>query len=332
MNNGVITGSGDGGLSLPSEHIPPSWLEEEAMNLGVNLYPQEQQDTFSFPSPPPTCPFGDMIHYYVDILTSNGDGNSQFTQDTQEIMQKAESVVNSQVNEVNESQSVPRRKKFLKLSVHIIHERTDANNGIRLSRQSQLLTTDDYMSLLKKQEERKKEIEDLKLRSKQQTEERKAARILKLEVKEQQKVEREIKRKEQEQLRILQKKEKVQKKEQLRLQKEQERKEREIEVAHRALQRERRLSNPLNPLPEGHPLMRDFLNINMPAFSTAFNSSPINPSHIAYSPILSQPSQVTCTQLPNSVANHVTTTPFPTPNQDENTDPGTSPPFPSWMK
>lgn len=42
MNNEFITGLDDGGLSLPSEHLPPSWLKEGAMNLGVNLYPQEQ--------------------------------------------------------------------------------------------------------------------------------------------------------------------------------------------------------------------------------------------------------------------------------------------------
>lgn len=66
------------GLSLPSKCIPPSWLLEGAMNIGVNLQCQEEQGTFSFPSPPPTIPSVEMVHYYAD-----GDCNSQFTQDIQ---------------------------------------------------------------------------------------------------------------------------------------------------------------------------------------------------------------------------------------------------------
>ena len=53
------------------------------MNIGVNLwFPQEDDGTFSFPSPPPTFPIGELVHYYANCEAPNDDDNAQLIQDT----------------------------------------------------------------------------------------------------------------------------------------------------------------------------------------------------------------------------------------------------------
>ncbi|GLJ44827.1 hypothetical protein SUGI_0942920 [Cryptomeria japonica] len=110
----------------------------------------------------------------------------------------------------------PIISKFLKLLVHTITTKPtkEGDNGIRLNRQSQLLTTNYYMKMLMEQEKRKKEIEEIKIQKKQKIEENKTTWLVARELKEQAKIYKEIKLKEKEKLREQQKKDKEAKKEQ----------------------------------------------------------------------------------------------------------------------
>ncbi|KAH9292362.1 hypothetical protein KI387_042453, partial [Taxus chinensis] len=254
-------------LALPTQVSCPDWMKEAALNLGVNLNNIEE-DTLCTPSQPSVLHESDVVHYFVNTL----DEEHIDAAELEEADIRAEN--GDKTFEENRGQS--SISKFLKLPMERVKDssRSNCNDGIRLSRESQLITTDQYMELLMEKEKRKKEIEELKQRKRVQMQEKKAERIAERERKEQEKIEKEIRRQEKEHQKSMQRQEKEMKKEQERIQRDQERKEKEFEKARRELGRQRRLSTPQNPLPEEHPLLRELISMHCPQLLSVHNVQP----------------------------------------------------------
>lgn len=76
--------------------------------------------------------------------------------------------------------------------MHTIHEKKSKAGAIWINRQSQLLTTNDYMRLLIEQEKMKKEVKEIKSRKRQQNEEKRATKIVVEKLNENARIEKEI--------------------------------------------------------------------------------------------------------------------------------------------
>ncbi|KAH9324657.1 hypothetical protein KI387_004835, partial [Taxus chinensis] len=142
--------------TLPTQVSCPDWMKEAALNLGVNLNINTEEETLSIPSQPLLLHESDVVHYFVNTIDDEQIG----VEELEESEIRAENC--NQTFEENRGQS--SISKFLKLPMERVKDssRSNCNDGIRLSRESQLITTDQYMELLMEKEKRKKEIEDLK--------------------------------------------------------------------------------------------------------------------------------------------------------------------------
>ncbi|KAH9292038.1 hypothetical protein KI387_042776 [Taxus chinensis] len=255
----------DESLSLPTEDSPPDWMKEAALNLGVNLNFNNEEVSLSLPSHPTLLHDSDLVHYYVGNQAEDNDADSQL---------EAAGVLGANSNQTCEAdQGQKTLGRFLKLPVEKVREssRSNSASGIRLSRESLLITADQYMELLVEKEKRKKEIDELKQRKKEQIQEKKAERIVERERKEQEKIEKEYRRKTKEHQKLIERQEREQRKEQERIQRDQEIKEKEFEKARRELERKRRLSSPINPFPDQHPMLRELMGIHCPLSVSTHN-------------------------------------------------------------
>lgn len=181
-------------LSLPTQVSIPSYIMEGARNLCVNLDLDEDVG-LSMPSPPLPLPKR-LIHYYATTTDYGVEDEDNSSRGNDIIVDE-----NNQPEE-NQMQSL---SSFLKLPNAKVNEKYSHESGgtIRLSRQSQILTGDEYMQIYMEQEAKKKEIADLKARKKEQADERKAPRAIEREIKEQKKVENALKKQKKGQLWII---------------------------------------------------------------------------------------------------------------------------------
>ncbi|KAH9301617.1 hypothetical protein KI387_013200, partial [Taxus chinensis] len=114
---------------------------------------------------------------------------------------------------------------------------------------------------------------ELKQRKKEQIQEKKAERIVERERKEQEKIEKEYRRKTKEHQKLIQRQEREQRKEQERIQRDQEIKEKEFEKERRELERKMRLSSPINPFLDQHPMLRELMGIHWPLSVSTHNTA-----------------------------------------------------------
>lgn len=56
-----VTDSVEANLALPSQRMPPTWVADGAMALGVDLEGEQEDSTFTFSSPPATT-MDDVVH------------------------------------------------------------------------------------------------------------------------------------------------------------------------------------------------------------------------------------------------------------------------------
>lgn len=100
------------------------------MNLGIEFQVEDEQGTFTLPSPPPIAP-PELVHYYANY---GHDGDC--SQKSPPPGNDDNEMIETQVSETQFSQSEPIIRKFLKLLVHIVNKihSNVPNNGIRLSR------------------------------------------------------------------------------------------------------------------------------------------------------------------------------------------------------
>ncbi|KAH9292343.1 hypothetical protein KI387_042469 [Taxus chinensis] len=278
-------------LTLPTQLSPPQWVKEGAINLNMQIDFNNEEVSLSMPSPPPPLP-SEVVHYYADNLEWEARDASQLDApnlSTQHMdkgnFEVADFIATQDTEEVvctqNDNQSV---SKFLKLPIERVHNNPVrlSDGAIRIGRQSQILTSDEYLHLLQDQEARKREIEDLKAKRREQAEERKAHMLVEKEKKGQLKIERELKRQKKEEDKLQRKNEEL-KREQARLSKEHDKRMKEWQQAQKEPDRQnRRLSSPSNPLPDQHHILLDMYNTFMPAFSSIINnqsSCPSSPSN-----------------------------------------------------
>ncbi|KAH9292776.1 hypothetical protein KI387_042042, partial [Taxus chinensis] len=139
----------------------------------------------SMPSPPSSLP-SKVVHYYADTLAwedhyaNQIDATNSDTHGLDKGNFEVDDFLATQENqEVNYTQDENNQaykpvSRFLKLPIEKVHTRVKINDDvIRIGRQSQILTSDDYLHLLQEQETRKREIEDLKAKKREHTDERK---------------------------------------------------------------------------------------------------------------------------------------------------------------
>ncbi|KAH9320446.1 hypothetical protein KI387_015085 [Taxus chinensis] len=335
----------DDSMSLPTQFSAPEWIKEGAANLGMQIDFNNEEVSTSMPSPPSPLP-SEVVHYYANTSEwgdhdANGLDTGNFEADDFLASQDNQEVI---CNQDGNNQAYKPVSKFLKLPIEKVHTHVRLNDdAIRIGRQSQILTSDDYLHLLQEQETRKKEIEDLKARKREQANERKAQRLIEKEKKGQLKIERELKRQKKEEAQLQRKKENELKKEQAKISKEHDKRMKEWQQRQKDSDRQnRRLSSPSNPLPDQHHILLSMYNTFMPAFSSIFNnqsSCPSSPtSNVTNSGILDQALFSQTGQLSEANANVQGTPPTMLPTAVQSVNATTSenhnevqpPPFPGF--
>ncbi|KAH9329186.1 hypothetical protein KI387_001294, partial [Taxus chinensis] len=143
----------DESLTLPTQDSPPNWMKEVALNLGVNINCSDEDVSLFMPSKPALLNEFELVHYYVN---TQDDKENDATLETDEVEVTGE--IHDEPFERNKDQRT--LSKFLKLSMERVKQssRSISDVVVRLSRESQLITTDQYMELLMEKEKRKKEI------------------------------------------------------------------------------------------------------------------------------------------------------------------------------
>ncbi|KAH9308012.1 hypothetical protein KI387_035923, partial [Taxus chinensis] len=170
-------------LTLPTQLSPPQWVKEGVINLNMQIDFNTEEVSLLMPLPPPPLP-SEVVHYYADNLeweardASQLDAPNLSTQHMDKSNFEVVDFIATQDNEEvvltqNDNQSI---SKFLRLTIERVHNNHVrlSDGAIRIGRQSQILTSDEYLHLLQYQEARKREIEDLKAKIREHAQERKA--------------------------------------------------------------------------------------------------------------------------------------------------------------
>ncbi|KAH9321239.1 hypothetical protein KI387_015878, partial [Taxus chinensis] len=159
----------------------------------------DQDVSLSMPLEPTLLNESELVHYYVN---TQADKENDATLETDEVEVTRE--IHDEAFERNKDQRT--LSKFLKLPMERVKQssRSISDVVVRLSRESQLITTDQYMELLMEKEKRKKEIAELKERKREQMLERAAERIVERERKDKEKLEKEFLKQTKEQQRLKQ--------------------------------------------------------------------------------------------------------------------------------
>ena len=148
------------------------------MNLNQNIVTDTNDQSLNMPSHP-TSLTHEAIHYFVDaegvedqnvgnIEEVEGDGADETQVEVDHHIQQGNTLI---------------LKKFLWLPMERVTEKamTGSQEVLCLSRSSQLLTSNEYMTLLAEADQKKKEIQELKEKKKDHAKERREEKFVQVE-------------------------------------------------------------------------------------------------------------------------------------------------------
>ncbi|KAH9303890.1 hypothetical protein KI387_008294, partial [Taxus chinensis] len=189
--NTEAQGFGEDDLSLPSAPEQPTWLQEHIAELGLDQIGNTEDESISLPSMPTNLEPADFepanfTHYYADteeIEVIDKDKNEEET---------TGHVVESGISNDGVAANEKKLGKFLRLPTQFVRDPSKGKSdaALRISRASQLLTSDAYVQMLKDTQQKKQEICEGKQRKKEHIEAKKQERLAAKEQKKEERLQR----------------------------------------------------------------------------------------------------------------------------------------------
>ncbi|KAH9291752.1 hypothetical protein KI387_043059, partial [Taxus chinensis] len=278
--NTEAQGFGEDDLSLPSAPEQPTWLQEHIAELGLDQIGNIEDESISLPSMPTNLEPADFepanfTHYYADteeIEVIDKDKNEEETTG-----HDVESGISNDGVAANEK----KLGKFLRLPTQFVRDPSKGKSdaALRISRASQLLTSDAYVQMLKDTQQKKQEICEGKQRKKEHIEAKKQERLAAKEQKKEERLQRIKERQERDLQKLVERQEREKQREVARQKKELELQQKEATRHQREKEKQERDNKFNNPqvlfpmhhsMPIQNSMLQDMLKVPIPDYHPYF--------------------------------------------------------------